>query len=1196
MLKKNIFFFIVIISSINLNFGSFISLLNFDKIEQATFEKQIDKLIEGLQKRKADQEDSLTQYKQFLDQLQTNLTSLRATAKSLKGAEQAFTNKIIAVDNEAVQVLTEIEQVEQQLLITINTHIKLLQDHKLDPEFKNKNIHVASKSIYSIDDLDRAYDMVLGFNSDITRFQERVKKNFADLENRKKSLELLKQEHEEKNKEQKDLKNIINIEEKFQNSELTFKQTVELVDEQEKLVSLKVDLAKLRIQEIDQKLQLINAQVQITQLQLNIANKEYNKIKGELRIEQKDLEKSDLSVKKILQEYANKQAILNKKIDQLNTLNNKDIAEIEDYKQKFKLSNSEFESIINWSYKPDTIQGWEFLVTVGKLYNRINYEILPTKEFLLAQIDFEKSVTTDTELKNLIMHTWYKLIMHDLYTQEEISREIKQYEKLRANIQANISSIVDKRSNASSLLNDNTRISELVKDRFEELKKQKNTIFKDSSPIYSKYLVVIKDEFFEDSIKRSDTITQLIELLNNTNYIIDKTQKKIDGIISELNNKLQWGGVPPIWKGIHNFIPDSTKFANYLLKIDFSKKLLELKANIIGEIKFYGTNLSALVSFILQILIYIIIFVLIRLFIPDIINFFSNPNIGNLSSANINFTVVLVNFVSVILKYISMYLIQFFTWALIFIQVHYKNIEDPALGILFYFLSILFWLFYLHKFIIWFKKANQDYNYLFASKDYQSRFFFILSMLIYSSTIILFFREAFLLTPFSQNDLPLVLTALDFMIFQISLISLLSKEHVLVIIPQTTDLGKIIYNTIAKYYYFFFIIIFFIILMSNPYIGYGAQFFWVVSRLVLIMLLFPLFLAIHIKIKKLLSSLFFSSEHEGVKERFSHSRTIFGIFIILSLLFLTALSLIIALNIWGYHIGIAKIKEWLHMTIYTYADTNTGQIINIDLVKMGLGLFYVLIGIFVSYLVNKYILGHIFDLLLVNAGIQNAILTFTKYSIIIASIIISLKGIGLGASLLYIFAIIGGLGVAAKEVITDFIAYFIILIQRPLKIGDYVRLDHESEGIVRHITLRSVLIRHKNSITIIVPNSYIINRALKNWNYSRTFFAFEDIILTVPYSSDPSLVRKLIFGILDNNINVLKNPAPIVRLIDFVDNGYQFMFRGFLSPDRVIERFDISSDIRLEVVKKLLENNITIASPTRLIMIDKNAVINGPIL
>ena len=54
---------------------------------------------------------------------------------------------------------------------------------------------------------------------------------------------------------------------------------------------------------------------------------------------------------------------------------------------------------------------------------------------MLSQIDYEKAVINELEVKNLITHTWYKLTQgKGLDVQEELNKEIKQYEKIKANM------------------------------------------------------------------------------------------------------------------------------------------------------------------------------------------------------------------------------------------------------------------------------------------------------------------------------------------------------------------------------------------------------------------------------------------------------------------------------------------------------------------------------------------------------------------------------------------------------------------------------------------------------------------------------------------------------------------------------------------------------------------------------------------
>jgi small-conductance mechanosensitive channel len=180
--------------------------------------------------------------------------------------------------------------------------------------------------------------------------------------------------------------------------------------------------------------------------------------------------------------------------------------------------------------------------------------------------------------------------------------------------------------------------------------------------------------------------------------------------------------------------------------------------------------------------------------------------------------------------------------------------------------------------------------------------------------------------------------------------------------------------------------------------------------------------------------------------------------------------------------------------------------------------------------------------------------------------------------------LIVGIGWVLKDPMGDFIAYFIILVQRPVKIGDYVRIDEENRGVVRKITPRCVVMRRHNSVMIAVPNSDIIAKPLQNWNYVRGFIAFDDMNLTVGYEHDPALVKELLLKVLDEHPLILKSPQPIVRLNEFGPYGYIFMVRGYMSSNYTLDQWDIASDVRLAIVKVLAQHTIRVAQSTHLVV------------
>ena len=143
-------------------------------------------------------------------------------------------------------------------------------------------------------------------------------------------------------------------------------------------------------------------------------------------------------------------------------------------------------------------------------------------------------------------------------------------------------------------------------------------------------------------------------------------------------------------------------------------------------------------------------------------------------------------------------------------------------------------------------------------------------------------------------------------------------------------------------------------------------------------------------------------------------------------------------------------------------------------------------------------------------------------------------------------------------------------------------------GVVRRISPRAVILRRKNSVNIVVPNSMILKSPLYNWNYARNYIGFDDIIFCVPFGSDIELVKKICLQVLDDDHDVLKVPQPFVRLQDFADKGYVFMVRGFLSSGNTLRQWDIASNIRFALVVRLAKVGITIAGPSIKVLVNQD--------
>ena len=183
-------------------------------------------------------------------------------------------------------------------------------------------------------------------------------------------------------------------------------------------------------------------------------------------------------------------------------------------------------------------------------------------------------------------------------------------------------------------------------------------------------------------------------------------------------------------------------------------------------------------------------------------------------------------------------------------------------------------------------------------------------------------------------------------------------------------------------------------------------------------------------------------------------------------------------KIWNYPISIRVIKNWLRyeFSVVDY-DARTGEPISLTLWSIIKTFLFVFIGIIIAFVVNRFVLQRIFDPGLMGVGLQNTLLTLSRYIIVITALLIGLNNVGLSNIIVRFFLILVALGFALKEPLSDFFCYFILLVQRPIKIGDLIMVDTDIMGVVRQITPRSVILRKKNSVTIISSKFTFYNQA-----------------------------------------------------------------------------------------------------------------------
>jgi small-conductance mechanosensitive channel len=183
---------------------------------------------------------------------------------------------------------------------------------------------------------------------------------------------------------------------------------------------------------------------------------------------------------------------------------------------------------------------------------------------------------------------------------------------------------------------------------------------------------------------------------------------------------------------------------------------------------------------------------------------------------------------------------------------------------------------------------------------------------------------------------------------------------------------------------------------------------------------------------------------------------------------------------------------------------------------------------------------------------------------------VSLEKVALIASALSV-----GIGFGLQAIISNFVSGLILLVERPIKVGDQVSVSG-STGDVKRISVRATEIAMNDGSIVVVPNSDLISKPVVNKTRVGTR-GLVQIMLRVVYGTDPDQVRKLVLEIIAADERMLKDPVPKVYIDDVDDRGYVFNVQSNVANPRDV--YAVRSDLFFSVTRRLREAGIALANP-----------------
>ncbi len=212
-------------------------------------------------------------------------------------------------------------------------------------------------------------------------------------------------------------------------------------------------------------------------------------------------------------------------------------------------------------------------------------------------------------------------------------------------------------------------------------------------------------------------------------------------------------------------------------------------------------------------------------------------------------------------------------------------------------------------------------------------------------------------------------------------------------------------------------------------------------------------------------------------------------------------------------------------------------------------------------------------------GAGYAIITFTRWTIVIVGTVLTFAALGIDmAKVTLVASAIGvGIGFGLQNVVNNFISGLILIVERPVGIGDLIEVG-PLLGEVKHIGIRSSIVRTTQGAEVVVPNGELVSKEVVNWTRSDRQRRYE-IDVGVAYGTDPDVVLRLLVQAAAEVPEVMSAPAPFAMFRGFGDSSLDFRLLAWVQSIDV--GLQAQSGLRVAILRKLADAGIDIPFPQR---------------
>ena len=246
------------------------------------------------------------------------------------------------------------------------------------------------------------------------------------------------------------------------------------------------------------------------------------------------------------------------------------------------------------------------------------------------------------------------------------------------------------------------------------------------------------------------------------------------------------------------------------------------------------------------------------------------------------------------------------------------------------------------------------------------------------------------------------------------------------------------------------------------------------------------------------------------------------------------------------------------------------------------GLVVVTLFIVIASLVSRALESRVMKIDGIALSTRIGISKFTQFFLLGLGVLLGINAAGVDLTALTVLtgAMGIGLGFGLQSIASNFVSGFVLLMDKSIKPGDVISFtgttgtSTENFGWVEELRGRYVVVRDRDGVDTLVPNQQLITNPVINWSYSDPRVRLK-LPVRISYHDDPEKALQVLVAAANCNPRVLREPAPVSRLMHFGDSGIDLELRFWISdPQEGVN--NVRSDVNRAIWRAFREAAITI--------------------